>query len=164
VNEWQHLMESNGLRNGRSVLGRHQLELRLDADPFWMSPLRALVSDLAIRADFDLDAVSDLTLAVDEACAVLISAAHAGERLKCRFLMAPDEITVVTSLPGATAPNGGRPAGATAEPEPCRSVATDTFGWQVMDALTDRVELTPADGADGGMGIRITKHRTAPHG
>lgn len=128
---------------------RHQLELRVDADPFWMSSLRALITDLAMRADFDLDAVADLTLAVDEACALLIGASAPHETLVCRFAVSADSITVTATLPPVEHP-ARRP-----------NLPTDTFGWRVIRTLADEVELLTADGAPG---IRLTKLRMAAGG
>jgi serine/threonine-protein kinase RsbW len=126
---------------------RHQLELRVDADPFWMSSLRALITDLAIRADFDLDAVADFTQAVDEACAVLIGAAAPQDTLVCRFAVAADRITVTAMLP--TEWHAEYPG-----------LAADTFGWRVMCTLADDVELM----TDGMLGIVLTKLRTVDAG
>ena len=139
---------SDGLRTALRPPTRHQLELRVDADPFWMSALRALITDVAIRADFDLDSVADLTLAVDEACAALIGAAAPQDTLVCRFAVAADRITVTVTLP-----IGWRTER--------RSLPTDTFGWRVIRTLTDDVELM--DGR-GSLGIRLVKLRTAAAG
>ncbi|HEY3260834.1 MAG TPA: ATP-binding protein [Pseudonocardiaceae bacterium] len=128
---------------------RHQLELRVDAEPFWMSGIRALTTDLAIRADFDLDSVADLTLAVDEACAMLIDVAEAGDTLACRFSVTVDEIMVTATLPVGRRVD--RP-----------SLATNTFGWRVMVTLADDVDLIDSSedvGRDAALAIRLTKRR-----
>jgi serine/threonine-protein kinase RsbW len=135
----------DGLRTAFRPALRHQLELRVDADPFWLSALRALITDLAIRADFDLDSVADLTLAVDEACAALIGAAAPQDVLVCRFAVTVDRITVTATLPF------GRHTGRS-------DVSTETFGWRVISTLADDVELIRADQT---LGIRLTKLRTA---
>ena len=126
---------------------RHQLELRVDANPFWMSALRALTTDLAIRADFDLDSVADLTLAVDEACAMLIDIAEADAALLCRFAITADEIVVTVTLPAGWAGEFPGPR-------------TDTFGWRVMVTLTDEAELIDSGSGTGdGLTIRLAKYR-----
>lgn len=141
-------MRSDGLRTGLRPPTRHQLELRVDADPFWMSALRALITDLAIRAEFDLDAVADLTLAVDEACAALIGAAAPYDTLVCRFAVAADRITVTATLP-------------TVQRADRHALPTDTFGWRVIMTLADDVELMDRDGV---LGIRLTKFGVAAGG
>jgi serine/threonine-protein kinase RsbW len=123
---------------------RHQLEMRVDADPFWMSSVRALTTDLAIRADFDLDSVADLTLAVDEACAILIDVAQQQDTLVCRFAVAIDGITVTVSLPIGWHRD-----------RPC--LRTDSFGWRVITTLADDVELVDGSGGEGMLAVRLTK-------
>src|ERR1700754_4413979 len=49
------------------------VEIRISARPVLIPTVRAVASDLAGRADFDLDAISDLRMAVDEACATLVA-------------------------------------------------------------------------------------------
>jgi serine/threonine-protein kinase RsbW len=125
--------------------------MRVDADPFWMSALRALTTDLAIRADFDLDSVADLTLAVDEACAMLIDVAGPHDTLVCRFAVAVDRITATVSLPIRW--QRDRP-----------DLRTDTFGWRVMVTLTDDVELVDGSGGEGMVAVRLTKLRVSASG
>src|SRR5215212_10124959 len=48
-----------------------RLELRVPTTATQLPAVRAMAGDLAIRMDYDLDAVEDLRLAVDEACATL---------------------------------------------------------------------------------------------
>ena len=50
-------------------------EVRTSATAALIPTIRAVASDLAARADFDLDAISDLRMAVDEACATLVNVA-----------------------------------------------------------------------------------------
>jgi serine/threonine-protein kinase RsbW len=126
-------------------LAGHQLELRLDAHPFWMAPLRALTSDLAARADFDLDAVADLTLAVNEACTVLVEAAAPRDTVVCRFAVGPDYITVTATLPSLWPQ---------AQPRYDSSI-----GWRILTTLADDVQLVDEERAPG---IRLTKHRAPP--
>ena len=134
----------------RPLHPRHQLELQVDADPFWMSALRALTTDVAIRADFDLDSVADLTLAVDEACAMLIDAAQPEDTLVCRFAMVADRIIVTVTLPGGWHDRPG--------------LSTDTFGWRVMVTLVDDVELLDGTGGDATLAIRLAKLRVPAGG
>jgi serine/threonine-protein kinase RsbW len=110
------------------------IEVRIAAAPSQLPAVRVMAGDLATRLDFDLDAVSDLRMAVDEACATLVSLAAPGARLSCRFDTLPTELRVVAEVPSESA-------------EPPR---TDTFGWQVLKTLTDTVdaEVRPIEGTD----------------
>lgn len=125
----------------------HQLELHLDTDPFWMSSLRAVTTDLAMRADFDLDSALDLTLAVDEACTALVGVAAPRDTLVCSFEVGAEQITVTATLPAGWQPGERHPR-------------TDGFGWLILTALTDNVELLDGEHAAG---IRLVKRR-APDG
>ena len=63
------------------------VEVRVHADPALIPSVRAVAADLAARADFDLDAVSDLRMAVDEACSALVPLAREGGQLRCGFVI-----------------------------------------------------------------------------
>jgi serine/threonine-protein kinase RsbW len=129
------------LPNGR------RFDFRFDARPFWLSPLRSMATDLALRAEFDVDAAADLTLAVDEAVAELIKAAVADEHISGCLEVTPTGIRVTVCLP---------PAGSHGP----RILPTDTFGWHVLRTLADHVELIPdEDDAQGAVGILLVKYR-----
>ncbi len=133
---------------GRYARPTHQLEMRVTADAAWLPSLRVVAADLATRADFDLDMVSDLRMAVDEAGAELVAAARPGDVLICRFTVSDDGITVAATVPAATA----------------ATVPRDDFGWQVLRTLTDEVEVLredPEDADDGQptLGLRLRKLR-----
>ncbi|HEX4250251.1 MAG TPA: ATP-binding protein [Pseudonocardia sp.] len=134
------------------AMGKHgQIEIRVDATA-WMVPfVRTMAAEVAARADFDLDAISDLRMAVDEACAALIGDAADGGELRCVFAVDRDRIQVRVTVPP------GRP-GAVFD--------TTGFGWQVLRTLVDEIVTLPAtstdtagppDGADSVLGIRFVK-------
>lgn len=132
----------------RGTTGRHRFEFRLDADPFWLSPVRSLVTNLALRAEFDLDTAADLTMAVDEAVALLINIAGRAEVVTGHVELTDGQIRVCVSLP--------------ARPQRPRLVSTDTFAWRVLSTLADRVELIPDGRGDtaGSLGIQLVKARS----
>jgi serine/threonine-protein kinase RsbW len=110
------------------------IELRLAARLEHLPIIRSVAANLAIRADFDLDSIADLKLAVDEACSTLITRAVKGATLSCHFVARGNEIrfaaTVASSL----------------DTEPSR----DSFGWRVLSTLTDQVDTwLDGDGPDG---------------
>jgi serine/threonine-protein kinase RsbW len=117
--------ESDGHRSAGVTLA----EVRLAADPAQLYVLRSVTAALALRAEFDLDEVDDLTLAVDEMCSALVARASRGEVLNCQFRAAADSVRVRASVPS----DDGRP------------LPTNTFGWTVLTTLTDRAEtwITP---------------------
>lgn len=112
--------------------------------PAQLAPVRVVAADLAARVDFDLDAVSDLRMAVDEVCATLAILAPPDARLRCTLQVGTDRITVTVRIPAAGA----------------LAISQDTFGWRVLATLTDEVEvLDEIDESPPSLGIRLVKHR-----
>jgi serine/threonine-protein kinase RsbW len=128
--------------------GRDVVVLRLPAAGAYLSVLRTATASLASRLDFTIDDIEDLRIAVDEACAMLLTQALPGADLECSFELTGDTIRIdvsVLTLDGH---------------EPSR----DTFAWTVLTALAgevdssvdadDRVTLSlhkrRADDLDGG--------------
>ncbi len=125
--------------------GASTVEVRTSASAALIPTIRAVASDLAARADFDLDAISDLRMAVDEACATLVDVAAPHSVLRCTFLVRADGIEV-RAVVEAGQPDAG--------------VSTDTFGWRVLQTLADEVDVLSAPGTNGGratVGIRLDK-------
>jgi serine/threonine-protein kinase RsbW len=119
----------------RLVGGVH---VRLPADPAQLFVLRSLAASMAIRQDFDLDAVADVKLAVDEMCSGIAVRARPGEPLVCDFL-ARDGVIDVTVTTVSTID------------EP---IAQDTFGWLVLQTLSDSVSSWTEPDVTGGYRIR----------
>lgn len=132
-----------------AVDGVATVEIRTTATAALIPTIRAVASDLAARADFDLDAISDLRMAVDEACATLVDVAAPSSMLQCTFLVRAEHIEVHVQVH----------AGADAV------VATDTFGWRVLQTLADTVEASRGEGDDHAgptVGIRLDKRSGIP--
>ncbi|MFC4946080.1 ATP-binding protein [Pseudonocardia sp. GCM10023141] len=130
--------------------GVSTVEVRTSANAALIPTIRAVASDLAARADFDLDAISDLRMAVDEACATLVDVAAARATLRCTFLVRPERIEVHVEV------QAGRADAA---------VSTDTFGWRVLQTLADDVETHSTPSSDGHgptVGIRLDKRAGEP--
>ena len=98
--------------------------VRLPAEGAYLSVLRTATAGLAARLDFTLDEIEDLRIAVDEACAMLLSQAQPGGSLECAFALDRDMMTISVSAQCLT-------------PEP---PASDTFAWTVLSALAGSVE------------------------
>jgi serine/threonine-protein kinase RsbW len=125
--------------------GVSTVEVRTSASAALIPTIRAVASDLAARADFDLDAISDLRMAVDEACATLVDVAAPSSMLRCTFLVRAARIEVHAEVHGNS---------------PDAAVSTDTFGWRVLQTLADDVEAHQTPGTDGNgpiVGIRLDK-------
>ncbi len=125
--------------------GSSTVEIRTAASPSLIPTVRAVASDLAARADFDLDAISDLRMAVDEACATLVGLASPGSPLRCTFDVHGERIEVsaeVQTVVGTTLP-------------------TDSFGWRVLQTLADQVSVETPEATDGSSALRIRLHKLA---
>lgn len=133
---------------GRGGERTANVELRLAANVTWVPVARAVAAELAMRADFDLDAIADFRLAVDEACASMIQLAAPGSQLECRFQVDGDEIRVRVSVLSAH----GDP------------LARGSFGWRLLTALTDGADASVAPLPVGPCGhelrLDLLKRRT----
>jgi len=126
----------------------HHCEVYLEVGvlPTQLAPVRVVAGELAARADFDLDAVADLRLAVDEVCSMLATLAPLDARMRCLLRTEPDWITVTVWIPGLRA----------------AAVPRDTFGWRVLVTLADKVEVLGTDGSGArSLGVRLLKARQA---
>lgn len=127
------------------------IELRLAARLEHLPIIRSVAANLAIRADFDLDAIADLKLAVDEACSTLITRAAKGATLSCWFFVRSNEIQFAATVMSKT------------DHEPSR----DSFGWRVLTTLTDRADTwvdmngSSPDGQGPLVHIELTKRKNA---
>jgi len=129
--------------------GTSTVEVRTSASAALIPTIRAVASDLAARADFDLDAISDLRMAVDEACATLVDVAAPSSMLRCTFLVHPERIEVHAQVQAGHVDS---------------AVSTDTFGWRVLQTLADDVAVHHTPGSDGTgptVGIRLAKRAGA---
>ena len=124
----------------------NDIELRLGADLVHLPIVRSVVATIATRADFDLDAIADLRLAVDEACSSLITRAIPGTTMRCRFTVSDDELRFVGTVRSDTD----------------STPSTKSFGWRVLTTLTDAVDtrVSSEDGQPGHrVDIELTKRR-----
>ena len=81
-----------------------RLELRVPTTPTQLPAVRAMAGDLAMRMDYDLDAVEDLRLAVDEACAILAALGQDGEPLTVVFETTRTGLHIDAWVPAASNP------------------------------------------------------------
>ena len=121
--------------------------MRIAASTEAAATVRTVAADLAARAEFTLDAVADLRLAVDEACAGLVEIARPGSRLTCTFSLDEERMTVTATV-------------STTGELPLR---TETLGWRVLRTLADDLRVlseTPdAPGAPHRLALRLSVAR-----
>lgn len=126
------------------------VELRVRATPEVLATVRTVAGDLAARAEFPLDNVDDLRLAVDEACTCLAALARPDTKLTATFVVTPERITLIASV-------------STAGPTTLRR---DTFAWRVLTTLADEVgvlaEAPSRPGEPHRLALRMTMNHPAP--
>jgi serine/threonine-protein kinase RsbW len=123
-------------------------ELHTAAATIAIPTIRTVAADLAARADFDLDSIDDLRMAVDDACAMLVRVAAHDATLSCRFVVRPDRIEVVAGV----------------EVDDVVELPTGSFSWRVLECLADEVSAVPqAPEPDhrGRVCISLAKHAVA---
>jgi serine/threonine-protein kinase RsbW len=102
---------------------RDVVVISLPASSAYLSVLRTATAGLAARLDFTIDEIEDLRIAVDEACAMLLSQAVPGAEISCEFELEGDTIAVAVSV---FTVDGEEPS-------------RDTFAWTVLSALAGDV-------------------------
>lgn len=116
-----------------------RIEIELPVEKEFASLLRLMVSGIASRMNFNLDAVDDLKIAVEEAYLIAMARKVSG-RLKVAFSIQVDRLQIDLS---------GK-AGATAKEK-----SSENFGSFILDAVVD--EIT-ADRSDEEFSLRLTKY------
>jgi serine/threonine-protein kinase RsbW len=123
------MVESRGAQDGRRG---ERLELRVPTTPTQLPAVRAMAGDLAMRMDYDLDAVEDLRLAVDEACATLATIVVGEEPLTVVFETNRSGLHIDAWVPTREG----------------TEVPRDGFGWAILQTLVDAVESRRATQAE----------------
>lgn len=119
------------------------IELRLPPRAKSIATVRAVAADVTSRADFDLDAISDMRMAVDEACTALARLASPTHLMRAVFSLAGGYLRVDIS--------------ARVQP-PDRRIDTGGFGWHVLGSLADELSTEHGVGAHGDeVVIRMAK-------
>lgn len=106
------------------------VEVRVPAEPGYVSIVRLAAAGLAARCDLTVDDIEDLRLAVDEACALLLPHVIDGTPLQVQFRPAPGCVQVEASVATRDAAELNRTG----------------FAWTVLEALAGTVEVRSDDG------------------
>ena len=133
--------------NGGRLLSDRAVEFRVSARLENLALVRTLVGAVGTFEDLDFDAVSDLRLAIDEACTWLIKAAVEGATLVVLVDPSDDQVVIAASTV-------------------CPLVAVmspGSFSWHVLSSLTDEVSTFDAGEPGGGFrcGISLTTRRVS---
>ncbi len=106
------------------------MELRVPAQATHVALVRTATAAICAGADFTLDTLEDLQLAVDEACAVALGDAPPDSQLDVCWRVDGHDVRIDVRCPSRS----GAP------------IATNTFAWTVLTALVDRVDAAVEDG------------------
>ncbi|MDN5852218.1 MAG: hypothetical protein L0K86_05095 [Actinomycetia bacterium] len=102
------------------------VELTIPAAGEFLSVVRTATAALGATADFVIDDIEDLRIAVDEACSILLARAIPGTDLTCAFYVRDGAVTIESTahvLDRAAPPRTG-------------------FAWTVLTSLTSSVDMT----------------------
>ncbi|WP_369070624.1 ATP-binding protein [Kineococcus terrestris] len=97
------------------------VELRVPADPAYLTVVRTASAGLAARLDLTLDEIEDLRIAVDEACTLLLDPASAHQELLATFRLGDGSLEVEVRGPARELPE------------------RSSFAWAVLEALVGEV-------------------------
>ena len=133
--------------NGQHAIAR-SVEIRVPAQLENLAVVRTVVAAIGTFEDLDFDAVSDLRLAVDEACTRLIRSAVPNSTLVLAVHPRESEVVVEASTTCKT-------------PD---ILTPGSFSWHVLSSLTDEVTtFQDGHGAEEGQvfGISMTTRRAS---
>lgn len=114
-----------------------EIELLAPASAGQGAAVRAVAVHLAAQEDLDLAVVSDLRLAVGEACEVLVGLAVPDSTLRCVFHAADGCVDVTMKVRTWVGPRG-------------TERLRESVQWQAMGVLADDVRLSVDPGAGDG--------------
>lgn len=118
------------------------IELSIPASSAYLGLVRAATSGVCARSGFTLDRLDDVTLAMNEAVALLLGDTVLGSQLRCRWTMRPQDLVIrVTSVSSSG-----------------RVPRKTTFAWTVLSALVDEVD----SGIDADEVTLTLRVRTGP--
>lgn len=122
------------------------IEMHTVARAIAIPTIRTVAADLAARADFDLDSIDDLRMAVDDVCAMLVQVAAEDGTLRCRFTVLAERIEVTAEVD----------ADHLVDPLP-----TGSFDRRVLESLVNEVSglFLPGDPVEVGPPARAGRGR-----
>ena len=128
--------------HGNLSFFQDELTVRLPAHSIYSAVLRTAVASVAARADFTVDDIEDLRIAVDEACSILLDRAVPGAQVSCHIAGHAKSVvaTVSTTVNDRTPPD------------------TSSFAWLLLSALAGAVQ---ADVDGDQMTITLSRARTS---
>ena len=121
------------------------VELRVPADPAYLTVVRTASAGLAARLDLTLDEIEDLRIAVDEACTLLLGPSPSDAELVATFRLGDGSLEVEVRGPARELPE------------------RSSFAWAVLEALVGEV-FTGTSATGAWIVLRHSKTSGAPAG
>lgn len=119
----------------------HQVELSLAADVQMLVLARMTAAAVATRADFDVEQVEDLRLAIDELCIRLVQWGNGQERMTLTFQWDDEGLVEVVGVVGRDGHPSGNGHGAASVKKPSYELAE-----RILEALVDEHGGDTVDG------------------
>ncbi|NAZ85401.1 ATP-binding protein [Kineococcus indalonis] len=119
------------------------VELRVPADPAYLTVVRTASAGLAARLDLTLDEIEDLRIAVDEACTLLLDPAAGSQQLVAVFRLGDGSLEVEVRGPARELPE------------------RSSFAWAVLEALVGEV-FTGTSSTGAWIVLRHSRDGVAP--
>ena len=113
------------VENTTVQISQPTIEITLRAAGEFLSVVRTAAAALGAMADFVIDDIEDLRIAVDEACSILLARAIPGTDLTCAFYVQDGAVTIESTahvLDRTPPPRSG-------------------FAWTVLTSLTSSVDV-----------------------
>jgi serine/threonine-protein kinase RsbW len=118
-----------------------EINVTVPARPDFLHVVRSVTASVAARMDLGYDDIEDLRIAVDEACAQLLSSA--GQASKLSLIITPSEGRVVVVVCTDGDVRDWPPSG-----------VESSLIWQILNGLTERPSFERFDGKPG---MRLVK-------
>jgi serine/threonine-protein kinase RsbW len=129
----------------------HRVELRIPSRAEFVSTARLVVSSVACRLDFGIDAIDDLKLAVGEACANAIKHSPADSEITITYELHPAHLIVEVVDHGMGFDPSARPSVDIDE------LPQSGLGLMVIEAVMDEVCFQSSP--EQGTRVRMVKRR-----
>ncbi|MCM6772130.1 ATP-binding protein [Nocardia sp. CDC159] len=125
----------------RSPAQTSTVGIRVPADLGQLTMLRALAETVALIADFALDEVTDIRVALDEIATALIAEATPGSSVECDFGFDDGKMRVRVTGVASVAD----------------ALDENSFGWHVLQTITDTIaaDTAPFDAARNGYPVVV---------
>jgi hypothetical protein len=111
--------------------------LEFSASPDLWTIARLVVTSVANRLDFEIDALDDLRFSVDELCTICAADTAPSDRIKLTVAWGTDTVKVSCEV----RPTGSESRGA----EGIGAGADQSLSLRILEALTDGFEIAPSE-------------------